>query len=342
MKKWQLILMAAVLIITSCKKDDNSNPSGGGSGTGNSDISMWNWTSYTTFNSGLVSDQCVSLASSSAGIFLCTDGGGVSAYRNNTWSTYTSSNSNLPNDYVLDASADANGNCYMTCWQSATCKLNGNSIVNFSSSNLWEYGYSCALAPDGKVWFGGSYGLRIYDGTNWTNYSLFDLGINSSVDEIAFDNQGVAWLGTADGLVKFNTTVLDIYTMSNSGLASDNINGILCDNGKIYLALGDGAGSGGLQIFDGTAWTKYDMGNSPMPCTNATSIIKSKDGSIWIGLRDKNMLMTGGVLRFSGSSFQLFQSNNSGLPSNYVEAIAADPISGIWVATNDGGVASFK
>jgi ligand-binding sensor domain-containing protein len=346
-----MCLALASNLFSGCKKDDSPSTKTNGNGTGGVNVGNWTWRTYNTFNSGLASNNGVALASSNSEIFACTDGGGVSVFRNNAWTTFTSSNSNLPSDYVLAAAADSTGNCYLTCWQSATCKLNGNNIVNFTSGSTNEYGYGCTLAPDGKIWYCGSYGIKIFDGNIWSDISLTYLGISSEVDKVVFDNQGNAWLATSsDGLLCMATNgVINNWNTGNSGLASNNVNDILCEtNGKVYLALGyDGFGTnavntGGFQIFDGTTWTTFTKDNSILPCNRLSCVAKSKDGSIWIGAKDNNYLMTGGLLRFDGNNFQLFQEGNSGLPSNYIEDITADPINGIWITTNGEGVASFK
>jgi ligand-binding sensor domain-containing protein len=57
-------------------------------------------------------------------------------------------------------------------------------------------------APDGKIWAGTEYGISVYDGTSWSALSV-NLP-NKYITAIAFDKNGVTWIGTKKGLVSIN------------------------------------------------------------------------------------------------------------------------------------------
>ena len=108
----------------------------------------------------------------------------------------------------------------------------------------------------------------------WTNYTTTDGLIDNSVYAITIDNQGNKWVGTNNGVSKFDGTGWTSYTTSNSGLATDRVNAIAIDDqGNKWF----GTWGGGVSKFDGINWTSY------LPYSIVTSICLDSHGNLWFG-----------------------------------------------------------
>lgn len=104
LKKWfYLILIGSIIVVfvfSACKKKSptESNPP------------EPTWTTYSTSNSGLASNNVYSIVIDALGNkWFGTHGGGVSKFDNTTWTTYNTSNSGLANNYVWTIAIDASG-----------------------------------------------------------------------------------------------------------------------------------------------------------------------------------------------------------------------------------------
>ncbi len=62
--------------------------------------------------------------------------------------------------------------------------------------------YAIAIDAQGNKWFGTYGGVSKFDGTNWTNYTLWMVFQNNYVWAIAIDAQDNKWFGTNDWSVK--------------------------------------------------------------------------------------------------------------------------------------------
>jgi len=131
---------------------------------------------------------------------------------------------------------------------------------------------------------------------------------------------GYLWLGTANGLVRFdgvNFTTYDLHT----GSLKDNEVGSLVedDDGALWI----GTYGGGLTRFkDGhfTTFTKADG----LPDDSIRKLDKDRQGNIW-------MATPNGVGRYAKGVFTSFTTRD-GLPNNFITAICASSPQGVLAA----------
>ena len=84
---------------------------------------------------------------------------------------------------------------------------------------------------------------------------------SNSITCIAIDDSDNKWIGTYEGLVKFDGSSWTVYNTSNSGLP---INSITCiaidDSDNKWIGTCEG-----MVKFDGLVWTVYNTSNSGLP-----------------------------------------------------------------------------
>ena len=219
-----------------------------------------------------------------------------------------------------------------------------------------------------------------YSQNQWRVFTTQNSGLpDNNILCIGIDTNNNKWIGTQNGLVKYNGSNWIVYDTSNSPLPVAAITSIAVDKLN-NLWLGSSYG-GGLVKFDGVNnWTIYNTTNSGMP-SNYIFVIKIDFNNIkWIGgfgltkFNDTNwviynstnsglphnlvsalelerhikwighftILVDAGLTKFNDTSWIVYNENNSGLPSNLVEDINLDKFNNKWIATRFGGLAKFN
>ncbi len=155
---------------------------------------------------------------------------------------------------------------------------------------------------------------------------------DGSVRSVTIDNDNIKWLGTKNGLVKFDGKNWQFYNTSNSGLPNNTIISVAIDslNNKWIATYG-----GGLAKFDNTNWTVYNTTNSSLPNNNVRGVTIENGKKIWVATEY-------GVALFDGSFWTTYNTTNSGLPNNEINDIAIDKNHTKWIVTSGGGIAKFS
>ena len=112
---------------------------------------------------------------------------------------------------------------------------------------------------------------------------------------IAIDSQGNKWIGTNEGLVKFDGVRWTVYKTLNSGLPSNYVYAIAIDSqGTKWIGTNEG-----LARFDGVNWAVYKTSSLDFPSDNVYTIAIDSEGTKWIGTN-------GGVAVYQESGVKLF------------------------------------
>ena len=154
-----------------------------------------------------------------------------------------------------------------------------------------------------------------------------DAGLpENSVLSIAQTPDGYIWLGTEEGLVRFDGVRFTTYTKrSTSALRSNEILSLLVDHQN---ALWIGTRDGGLSCFrDG----QFSAISSPgqLASSSILSLHQDARGSLWIGTDGE------GLIRFQNGRFRSF-TKNDGLADDSVFSIASDAEGNLWIGTHNG------
>lgn len=95
------------------------------------------------------------------------------------------------------------------------------------SYNLW-------VSARWPLWQEG--GIAKFNGNYWTPYSTVDSWMPTEfVYSVDFQTDGVAWIGTDSGLIRFDGSSVQIYNMNNAPFPSNHITDVHVDGlGNIW------------------------------------------------------------------------------------------------------------
>jgi len=171
---------------------------------------------------------------------------------------------------------------------------------------------------------------------SWAVYDTTNSGLpHNCITSTAIDGNGSLWVGTYDGLARFDGATWTTYTASH--LQYRDITSIAVDDsGIVWLsawsrssAMGFEGHGTGLTRFDGNTWTIYHTGNSGLPNDDAIPIAIDASGAIWIGT-------VNGLAKFEDTTWTVYDTTNSGIPDNIITSIAIDGNGNKWIGTSDG------
>jgi len=174
----------------------------------------------------------------------------------------------------------------------------------------------------------------------WTTYTP-DGGL--LVLSIAAAPDGVLWVGTSDGVSRFDGESWTTYT-ADDGLGRDRVTSLsVSDAGTLWFGTW-GEGGDGVTRFDplakGEAWTTFTVDDG-LAGDEVSSIAVAPDGAVWFGTGrwDEEAVIRGllgtGVSRFDGEAWTTYTAAD-GLASDRVWSIVAAPDGTLWFGTPEG------
>jgi len=144
-----------------------------------------------------------------------------------------------------------------------------------------------------------------------------------SVFALAQDDDGYLWLGTLEGVVRFDGLGFTVFNRSNTPqLGSNIINAIAADrDGSLWIGTREGL----ARWQDGRF---VDCTSAAGRVLNVQFLHRDHEGQLWIGSRD-------GLSRFDGTTLTTFTTRD-GLSHNSVWAIQDDRQGHLWIGTQEG------
>jgi ligand-binding sensor domain-containing protein len=213
------------------------------------------------------------------------------------------------------------------------------------------------------VWFGAG-GASYYDGTNWTNYTVADGLAGPDVQAIGVDYQNrtwlgtrtglsiwtgatffnltsenglpsdditalladgtIVWIGTRNGLLRFQDNQLQVFNTENISLPSNVITALSFDAEGAVLV---GTEAGLARLGDGQAELVEDVPAAPI-----TALTTSAEGETWVATD------AGELYHFDGSAWSQM-TDTARLPSSQITALLVDDAGDLWIGCALGGLA---
>lgn len=270
-----------------------------------------------------------------------------------------------------------------------------STVTNFVSLGLARRGWSHLVKDtsplpsmqvndlfswgENKMAIGTSSGLVIWEGAQgdqiedqWQVYTMANSGLpNNHILSLSAGPDGSLWVGTRDGLARFDSQSWQVYRADELGLQDDGIHEIMTDiPGQLWIGTNQGAA-----MFDGQKWVPYNQENTPLAdeLILALAVEQTPAGNLiylgtgdglyrlnassgeWTRLSPERFNRQGGgvsdllfdsqgrlwvatlgsgLSQWDGSSWRTYTLANSDLPTNRVEAIWEIAPNNLWVATS--------
>ena len=148
----------------------------------------------------------------------------------------------------------------------------------------------------------------------------------SQVTTILQDTLGYLWIGTADGLARFDGIYFENFN-SHNGLAGNAVTAAYEDGDSLIWF---GLDRSGVSIYEiHTKKFRNFKLNQALHGFRITSILRDANGTIWIGT-DQH-----GLFRYDGTSANFLDTKN-GIPDVHISYLKIGPDSNLWVATWNG------
>lgn len=154
----------------------------------------------------------------------------------------------------------------------------------------------------------------------------------NSVQAILQSDDGYMWMGTQEGIARFDGINFTIFDKKNTPeLPNNGIQAIMKGReGDIWF----GTGGGLVHLKDGK-FTTYSTKNG-LSSNVIWALCESNDGGVWVGT------FGGGLNHFKDGKFTVFKTDDSSkiiegvLSNNYIWSIKYDYQGNLWIATNNG------
>ena len=148
----------------------------------------------------------------------------------------------------------------------------------------------------------------------------------NSVTTIIQTQDGYLWLGTEEGLVRFDGVTFTVFDKSNTeAFQADGITTLAeSADGTLWI----GTRGGGLLKYDYGAFTSYS-GETGLPGKDITTLYFDDENTLWVGTYGD------GLFQKKGSSFSVYNEEH-GLSGKFVSQIHQDSDGQLMIGTENG------
>ncbi len=147
----------------------------------------------------------------------------------------------------------------------------------------------------------------------------------NSVLALAQTPDGYLWIGTEEGVARFDGVRFVVFDKRTAGLGNNEVRCLLVDSQK---RLWIGTDGGGLSRYANGKFKSYRTADG-LPNDSVGALYEDEHGTLWIGTEG------GGLVRFEGGKFRAF-TQADGLADNVVLGITGDRKGTLWIATHNG------
>ena len=146
----------------------------------------------------------------------------------------------------------------------------------------------------------------------------------NTVTAIVQTPDGYLWLGTREGLVRFDGVRFTVFdTRTTPELGHSFVLCLLVDRaGRLWI----GTSGGGLVRLEGKRFTRYAT-ESGLPSEQVSALFEGRDGRLWVGT-------DGGGLAFSQGE-RFVHEESRGALGKHIRAVLEDD-RGLWIASEEG------
>jgi ligand-binding sensor domain-containing protein len=287
----------------------------------------------------------------------------------------------LPGPYVLALLVDDQGQTLWIGTDSGLAAYDGQSTRVYNAKSGLDSSNVSALARGKRGLMAGTQysrkaggGLNLLVNDHWQPVAGFPSSDNtdtapnqlsSNVTALLEDSQGIDWVGTTNGLGRYDGKTWTRYSTAD-GLPDNNVNALLEVDGTLWAATNSGvaefvnnafvatpeadgdrvlglfrAGNGDLWLVgaggmlrrsNSGSWQTYNQ--SQFPAGQVTSGIAVTNSAIYLG-------SDAGVLRFDGKTFDLWAVPNVPSRTGYWHILVGPTAGSLWFDENYGAVTNL-
>lgn len=250
--------------------------------------------------------------------------GGVACLDTDGWTSYNGGWGSFPGGRVADIAVCRDG----TSWLATTSGLvstKGRTWVNHAATRYTSFDAVACGAKKG-VWLAGYKAVSYYDGKKLTKHAASKLGTGEYVNlvkDVAVAPDGHVWVATSNSVATYDGSRWTYFEKGRGFDADYYFERIAVDGGgRVWVA----AGSSGLLVYDGTAWTVLDEPFLSM----SQALAADARGRLWVGTHSH------GVSVLDGQEWTTYDRSNSELPDNAVGSLSTDANGRAWIGTDWG------
>ncbi len=147
----------------------------------------------------------------------------------------------------------------------------------------------------------------------------------NSVLSLGQTPDGYIWMGTEEGLVRFDGIRFTVFDKNTAGLKNNMVLALLVDHRHdLWL----GTYGGGIARLQNGKFKSYTTANG-LPSNQIRALCEDHNGGIWIATDGA------GLVRFQDGKFRVF-TKKDGLVDNDVFSIVEDKAGALWIGTHTG------
>jgi len=266
-------------------------------------------------------------------LWVGTLDGGLHQLRDSPFTHYTS-REGLSHDYINCLCLDRAGGLWLGTKQGlnylpgagsqplAAIQSPGRELANMTIESLFEDAGGC-------LWIGTWDGVYRLKGGKLTHVTTVDGLSDNRVRCVWGDSRGNAWIGTENGLNRYEAATgrISIFT-TRQNLSGNAIEFIFTDSrGTVWISTSDA----GLNTFRDGVISRYDPGftiGNRFVC----SAFEDNTGTLWLGTNGAGLICLPG-----GKAQKAFLfTSQDGLMENYVYAVLGDDRGYLWLGGRNG------
>lgn len=290
------------------------------------------------------------------GVSVLDDAGTPHDKGDDTWTTFTTADGLVSNS-VYGVAIDRAGRKWFATWGGGVSVLDDHGTPHAKADDTWtsftktdglvdNYVYAVAVDGAGRKWFGANGGVSLLDDAGtphdkhddvWTSFTSADGLAGTPVYALAAGGANQMWIGTwRDGVSRLDHGGTphdkrdDVWTSYVTGdwLPHNTVEAVAAEGADLAWI----GTQGGLVAFDGTHWTRFNVGS-------ILAIVVDQAGRQWLGTSGGvKALSDGGTPHDPGDDTWTTFTTSDGLVSNWVKGIAIDGSGRKWFVTDGYGV----
>lgn len=165
---------------------------------------------------------------------------------------------------------------------------------------------------------------------------------NDRVNCIVKEENSFIWVGTTNGLNRYDGNNIKVYSKQNNNLSSNDISDLLIDrSGKIWIA----TIGGGLNLFlpledKFEIYKSIPNDSTTIPSNEINTLFEDSKGNIWLGTKKGMSKLDRDSRTFISYTHQ--NKNNASISNNDIRSFHEDLNGNLWIGTFGGGLNKFS